>query len=84
VLYAVCHHKGNIDTTKDSEIGAVDALTSANEVGVVVDTVGQPALTKAIVAKPGRGGRLVFIAAARSGPTQLRIEMLTFIERRRF
>jgi NADPH:quinone reductase-like Zn-dependent oxidoreductase len=78
VLYAVRDHKGDIDTTKDPEIDAVDALTSANEGGVVVDIVGQPALEKATVAILGRGGRLVFISAARSGPTQLRIEMMNF------
>jgi NADPH2:quinone reductase len=68
----------DVNTAKDPDLSAVDALTEGKGVDVVVDTVGQPALTKAAILKLGRGGRLAFIAAPRTGASELALEMTDF------
>jgi len=78
VLEGTRNDEGDVNTAKDPELSVLDALTTGKGVDVVVDTVGQPTLTRAAVAKLGRGGRLAFITAPRSGSTDLGIEMLEF------
>ena len=78
VLSATRADGDDVNTAKDPELSAVDALTEGKGVDVVVDTVGQPALTSAAVLKLGRGGRLAFIAAPRTGATDLALEMTDF------
>jgi NADPH2:quinone reductase len=78
VLRGTRDEKGEVNTATDPALHGVDALTGGKGVDVVVDTVGQPALTKAAVAKLARGGRLAFITAPRTGGTELGVEMLDF------
>jgi NADPH2:quinone reductase len=78
VLLATRSNGFDVNTAKDPELAVVDGLTGGKGVDVVVDTVGQPALTKAAVLKLGRRGRLAFIAAPRSGGTDLALEMTDF------
>jgi NADPH:quinone reductase-like Zn-dependent oxidoreductase len=78
VLSATRTGGDEVNTAKDPELSAVDALTQGKGADVVVDTVGQPALTMAAVLRLGRGGRLAFIAAPRTGPTDLALEMTDF------
>ncbi len=78
VLAGVRNDGADVNTAADPALDALDALTGGKGVDIVVDTVGQPALTNAAVKKLGRGGRLAFIAAPRSGSTELGIEMLDF------
>ncbi|KUJ13703.1 GroES-like protein [Mollisia scopiformis] len=73
VLKGVRGPKGDVDTGADPELSALK-----EPVDVVIDTVGQPSLTAAAARKLGRAGRLVFIAAPRSGETVLGIEMVDF------
>jgi NADPH2:quinone reductase len=73
----------DVNTAKDPELFAVNALTEGRGVNVVVDTVGQPALTKAAILKLGRGGRLAFIAAPRTGASDLAFDRRISIVRRR-
>lgn len=69
---------GDVNTAADPELEAVAKLTGGRGVDVVIDTVGSPALTKAATERLGKGGRLAFIAAPRSGSTELGIEMTGF------
>jgi NADPH2:quinone reductase len=81
VLLATRNDSGDVNTAKDPELNALDALTAGKGVDVIVDTVGQPALTRASVLKLGRAGRVAFIAAPRGGSpgsTDLGIEMVDF------
>ncbi|PMD32431.1 GroES-like protein [Hyaloscypha variabilis F] len=78
VLLGTRDEKGDVNTAADPELKKIDELTGGKGVDVVVDTVGQPALTRASVAKLGKSGRLAFIAAPRSGATELGIEMVDF------
>jgi len=78
VLLGTRNEKGDVNTAADPDLSKIDELTGGKGVDVVVDTVGQPALTKASVSKLGRGGRLAFIAAPRAGPTELGVEMVDF------
>jgi NADPH:quinone reductase-like Zn-dependent oxidoreductase len=78
VLRGVRGDKGDVDTSGDPTLSALDELTEKKGVDVVIDTVGQPPLTAAAAKKLGRGGRLAFITAPRSGDTTLGIEMLDF------
>jgi NADPH:quinone reductase len=78
VLLATRKDDGDVNTSKDPELKALDAVTAGKGIDVIVDTVGQPALTRAAVAKLARGGRLAFISAPRSGSTELGVEMLDF------
>lgn len=78
VLLGTRDEKGDVNTASDPELKKIDELTGGKGVDIVVDTVGQPALTKAAVAKLGRGGRLAFIAAPRTGATELGVEMVDF------
>lgn len=78
VLKGVRGNKGDVDTAADPGLVKIDELTGKKGVDVVIDTVGQPPLTAAAAKKLGRGGRLAFIAAPRSGDTTLGIEMVDF------
>ena len=78
VLLATRADGDDINTAKNPELLAVDPLTDMKGVVVVVDTVGQPALTKAAIGKLGRGGRLAFIAAPRTGAADLAFDMTDF------
>ncbi len=78
VLLGTRDEKGDVNTASDPELKKVDELTGGKGVDVVVDTVGLPALMKAAVAKLGRGGKLAFIAAPRTGATEVGIEMVDF------
>ncbi|KAG0650197.1 Zinc-type alcohol dehydrogenase [Hyphodiscus hymeniophilus] len=79
VLSATRADGDDVNTAKDPDLSAVDTLTaSKGGVDVVVDTVGQPALTKAAISKLGRGGRLAFIAAPRTGAADLAFDMTDF------
>jgi NADPH:quinone reductase len=76
VLLGTRDEKGDVNTASDPGLKKIDELTGGKGVDVVVDTVGLPALMKAAVAKLGRGGRLAFIAAPRTGATEADIEMV--------
>jgi NADPH:quinone reductase len=78
VLLGTRDEKGDVNTATDPELKKIDELTGGKGVDVVVDTVGQPTLTRASIAKLGRGGRLAFIAAPRTGSTELGVEMVDF------
>lgn len=78
VLSATRNDAGDVNTASDPELEAVVKLTAGKGVDVVVDTVGSPALTRAAVGRLSRGGRLAFIAAPRTGATELGIEMTSF------
>ncbi|KAE8448980.1 hypothetical protein EG329_008568 [Mollisiaceae sp. DMI_Dod_QoI] len=78
VLRGVRGSAGDVDTASDPELKGIDGLTGGKGVDVVIDTVGQPGLTGAAARKLGRGGRLAFIAAPRTGETVLGIEMVDF------
>lgn len=78
VLEGSRQENADVNTSKDPEFNTVDALTNGKGVDVVIDTVGQPAMTRAAVEKLARGGRLGFIAAPKSGSTELTFDMLGF------
>jgi NADPH2:quinone reductase len=78
VLSATRNDKGDVNTAKDPELNAVDTLTDGKGVDVVADTVGQPALLQAAIKKLATGGRLAFIAAPRTGSTEVAIECTGF------
>lgn len=78
VLLATRNDEGDVNTASDPELEEVTGLTGGKGVDVVVDTVGQPALTRAATERLGRGGRLAFIAAPRTGSTELGVEMVGF------
>ncbi|RFU27180.1 hypothetical protein B7463_g9158, partial [Scytalidium lignicola] len=81
VLTASRGDDSDINTSKDVAFDGVSALTEGKGVDVVIDTVGQPALTRAAVLKLAKRGRLVFITAPRTGvpgSTELTVEMLNF------
>ncbi|TAQ85182.1 hypothetical protein B7494_g6479 [Chlorociboria aeruginascens] len=78
VLRATRNDEDDVNTAKDPSLDAVNALTGGKGVDVIIDTVGQPALVKAAIGKLAHGGRLAFIAAPRTGDTELAIEMTGF------
>lgn len=78
VLRASRSDNEDINTSKDPELAGLAALTQNRGVDVIVDTVGQPALMKAAVGRLAPGGRLAFIAAPRSGSTDIAIELKDF------
>ncbi len=78
VLLATLEDGADVNTAKDPELTVVDVLTGGKGMDVVIDTVGYPALTKAAVSKLGRGGRLAFIAAPKTGSTEMSFDMLDF------
>lgn len=78
VLRATRSDDSDVNTAKDTELTALDALTNNKGVDIVIDTVGFPSLTAKAVQKLGRDGRLVFIAAPKSGSTEVTVEMLPF------
>ena len=78
VLKGTRDEKGDVNTAADPELKKIDELTGGKGVDVVIDTVGQPALTLAAVKKLGLRGRLAFIAAPRTGATELGVEMVDF------
>ena len=78
VLSATRNDKDDVNTAKDPELSVVDSLTDGKGVDIVADTVGQPALMQAAIKKLGRGGRLAFIAAPRTGSTEVAIECTQF------
>jgi len=65
----------DINTVKDPSLSGAKALTNGKGFDVIVDTVGQPALTQAAVEALGQGGRLSFIAAPRTGSTEMTVDM---------
>lgn len=81
VFQGTRNDKGDVNTSSDPELSALDTLTEGKGVDVVVDTVGSPSLTAAAVKKLARGGRVVFIAAPRTGSTDLGVEMVDFYRR---
>jgi len=83
VITATRSDSDDINTSKDPELTGVNALTQGRGVDVIVDTVGQPALVQAAVAKLAQGGRLSFIAAPRSGSTELIVDMKEFYREER-
>ncbi|KAH8809232.1 chaperonin 10-like protein [Xylogone sp. PMI_703] len=81
VLTAARNDDSDINTSKDASFEGITALTDGKGVDVVIDTVGQPALTRAAVLKLAKRGRLVFITAPRTGAagsTELTVEMTNF------
>jgi len=78
VLKGTRDDKGDLNTAADPALTGLDSLTDGKGVNVVIDTVGQPSLTKSAIAKLTKGGRLGFIAAPRSGDETLGIEMTAF------
>lgn len=78
VLSGTRNDAGDVNTSTDPELNALDTLTGGKGVDVVIDTVGQLALTKAAIEKLGKRGRLAFISAPRVGDTEVGIEMAGF------
>lgn len=79
VLRGVRGDAGDVNTASDPSLSTLDTLTKGKGVDIVIDTVGQPSLTAAAITKLSRGGRLAFIAAPRSGSTELGIEYVFII-----
>jgi NADPH2:quinone reductase len=65
----------SVDLKSDPALSRVLELTDGKGVNVVFDTVGVSSLTSASVEVLAAYGRLVFIAAPRSGPTDLSFKM---------
>lgn len=78
VLEGSRQENADVNTSKDPALSAVDELTEGKGVDVVIDTVGNPGLTQAVVRKLGTGGCLVFIAAPKTGERGLAFDMLDF------
>lgn len=78
VLEGSRQENADVNTSKDPEMNAVDSLTEGKGVNVVIDTVGQPGLTQAAIAKLARGGTLTFIAAPKAGSQELAFNMMDF------
>ncbi|PTB70303.1 GroES-like protein [Trichoderma citrinoviride] len=78
VIRATRDESGEVNTDKDPELHALDALTDGKGVDVVLDTVGSPTLTVNGLKKLAKGGRLAFISAPKSGAGDLTIDMRYF------
>ncbi|KAH7333098.1 alcohol dehydrogenase-like protein [Rhexocercosporidium sp. MPI-PUGE-AT-0058] len=78
VLKGMRSDSGDVNTASDPELTKLDELTKGAGVDIVIDTVGQPALTAAACRKIAKGGRVVFIAAPRGGEATLGVEMTGF------
>ncbi|EHK97509.1 putative Zinc-type alcohol dehydrogenase-like protein [Glarea lozoyensis 74030] len=78
VLEASRQESADVNTASDPQLSAIDALTNGQGVAAIIDTVGQPALTSAAVAKLARGGTLAFIAGPRGGNQDLTFNMVDF------
>ncbi|KAG9235255.1 putative zinc-type alcohol dehydrogenase-like protein [Amylocarpus encephaloides] len=83
VLEASRHETADINTAKDPEMKSVDVLTDGKGVEVVIDTVGQPEMTRAAISKLARGGTLAFIAGPKSGNQDLTFNMVDFYQTER-
>jgi NADPH2:quinone reductase len=83
VLEASRQETADVNTSKDPGMEAIDGLTDGKGVAAVIDTVGQPALTAAAVAKLARGGTLAFIAGPRGGNQDLTFNMVDFYRNER-
>ncbi|KAL2065889.1 hypothetical protein VTL71DRAFT_3559 [Oculimacula yallundae] len=81
VLTGTRNASGDVNTVADPTLSTLQTLTDGKGVDVVVDTVGDAALTSAAVKQLGKGGRVVFIAAPRGEAKALEIEMLDFYRR---
>lgn len=81
VLTASRRDESDINTSKDAALDGVAALTDGKGVDLIIDTVGQPALTGAAVLKLAKRGRLVFITSPKTGvpgASDLTVEMTGF------
>ncbi|RDL35906.1 GroES-like protein [Venustampulla echinocandica] len=78
VLEGSRHDNADVNTAKDPDLKTVDSLTAGKGVNVVIDTVGQPALTQAAIGKLAKGGTLVFISGPRTGARDLTFDMVDF------
>ncbi|KAL7922774.1 chaperonin 10-like protein [Trichoderma austrokoningii] len=78
VIKATRDDGDDINTDKDVELKAVDALTKGQGLDVVLDTVGSPVLTVNALKKLARNGRLAFISAPKSGARDISFDMRDF------
>ncbi|TFA99002.1 hypothetical protein CCMA1212_009199 [Trichoderma ghanense] len=78
VIRATRDESAEVNTDRDPELNALDALTDGKGVDVVFDTVGSPTLTVNGLKKLATSGRLAFIAAPKSGARHLNIDMRDF------
>jgi NADPH:quinone reductase len=78
---SVGRHGTDIDSTSDRELGHARELTNGEGPDIVVDTVGDFALTKAAFNVLGYNGRLVTITAPRSGGTELGVDIFSLYRR---
>ncbi|KAH6607127.1 hypothetical protein Trco_003440 [Trichoderma cornu-damae] len=69
---------GEVDTDKDPELEAVDALTRGEGVDVILDTVGDVALTVSALKRLAKNGRLAFISAPKTGARDISFDMRDF------
>ncbi|EHK22736.1 uncharacterized protein TRIVIDRAFT_29667 [Trichoderma virens Gv29-8] len=78
IIKATRDDGGEVNTDKDPELKAVDALTEGKGVDVVLDTVGSPALTVNSLKKLAKNGRLAFISAPKAGARDISFDMRDF------
>ncbi|KAL6856634.1 GroES-like protein [Trichoderma novae-zelandiae] len=78
IIKATRDETGDVNTDKDPELNALDALTGGKGVDVVLDTVGSPALTVNGLKKLAKNGRLAFISAPKAGARDLKFDMRDF------
>jgi len=74
VLAAVRNDDGDINTTWDPGLAKIDTLTAGKGLDLVIDTVGEPEVTRAAIAKLSRGGRLALLTAR--GTNELGLDMV--------
>lgn len=78
IIKATRDEGDDINTDKDVELTALDALTKGRGVDVVLDTVGSPILTANALKKLAKNGRLAFISAPKSGARDISFDMRDF------
>ncbi|KAK5167441.1 uncharacterized protein LTR77_007140 [Saxophila tyrrhenica] len=77
----VGRHGTDVDSTKDPELQSAKDLSDGKGPDVVVDTVGDFALTKAAFNVLAPKGRLSTITAPRQGSTELAVDILSLYRR---
>lgn len=75
VITASKQDVSDINILHDASLSRVKELTGGKGPDVVVDTTGDPGLMQAALGVLSHGGRLVFIAAPRSGSTDFTFDM---------
>lgn len=75
VLRAARHDNPDVNLATDPEMESARVLTGGKGPDVVVDTIGDPDLTRTALMCLAPGGRLVFISAPKKGSTDITFDM---------